>query len=143
MRGMDERAGSLFSYVDLEIRISPKHRLRVIRAIVTDALSTRDADFDGLYSRIGRPSIAPEQLLRAMLLQLFYAIRSERLLVERLNFDLSFRWLVGLGIDDQVWDASTFSKNRDRLLDGDVAVVLLAAILDQPQVKRLSAAPLD
>ena len=118
MRGTDERAGSLFSYVDLESRIPPKHPLRAIRAIVNEALSTLDADFAGLYSRIGRPSIPPEQLLRAMLLQLFYAIRSERLLVERLDFDLSFRWFVGLGIDDSVWDASTFSKNRDRLLDG-------------------------
>ena len=137
MRGADERAGSLFSYVDLESRIPPKHPLRAIRTIVNEALSTLDADFAGLYSRIGRPSIPPEQLLRAMLLQLFYAIRSERLLVERLDFDLSFRWFVGPGIDDHVWDASTFSKNRDRLLDGDVAVSLLAAILDRPQVKRL------
>lgn len=103
-------SGSLFSYVDLESRIPPKHPLR---------------------------AIPPEQLLQGMLLQLIYAIRSERLLVERLDFDLSFRWFVGLGIDDRVWDASTFSKNRDRLLDGDVAVSLLAAILERPQVKRL------
>lgn len=116
---------------------APKHPLRAIRAIMNEALSTLDTDFAGLYSRIGRPPIPPEQLLLAMLLQLIYAIRSERLLVERLDFDLSFRWFVGLGVDDRVWDASTFSKNRDRLLDGDVAVALLAAILDQPRVNRL------
>lgn len=137
MRGADEKAGSLFSYVDLESRIPPRHPLRAIRAIVNEALATLDADFAGLYSRIGRPSIPPEQLLRAMLLQVFYAIRSERLLIERLDFDLSFRWFVGLGIDDPVWDASSFSKNRDRLLDGDVAIGFLAAILERPQVKRL------
>lgn len=137
MRGTDERARSLFSYVDLESRIPPRHPLRGIRTIVNEARATLDADFAGLYARIGRPSIPPEQLLRAMLLQLFYAIRSERLLVERLDFDLSFRWFVGFGIDDRVWDASTFSKNRDRLLDGEVAVAVLAAILDQPRVKRL------
>ena len=109
MRGAYERAGSLSSYADLESRIPPKHPLRAIRAIVNEALSALDDDFAGLYSRIGRPSIPPEQLLRAMLLQLFYAIRSERLLVERLDFALSFRWFVGLGIDDRVWGASTFS----------------------------------
>ena len=97
MRGTDERAGSLFSYVDLERRIPSKHPLRVIRAIVNEALSTLDADFAGLYARIGRPSIPPEQLLRAMLLQLIYAIRSERLLVERLDFDLSFQGGSGSG----------------------------------------------
>ena len=94
-------------------------------------------EFSALYSSTGRPSIPPEKLLRAMLLQAFYSIRSERLLMERLNFDLLFRWFVGLGIDDSVWDHSTFSKNRDRLLDGDVAAKFLAAVLAQPRVKRL------
>ena len=137
MRGSDKKSGTLFSYVDLESRIPAKHPLRTIRAIVNEALAALDGDFGDLYSDIGRPSIPPEHLLRAMLLQIFYAIRSERLLVERLDFDLSFRWFVGLGLDDSVWDASTFSKNRDRLLDGDVAFAFLAAILDRPQVKRL------
>lgn len=104
---------------------------------MNDALAALDGDFGEFYSEIGRPSIPPEHLLRAMLLQIFYALRCERLLVERLDFDLSFRWFVGLGIDDRVWDASTFSKKRDRLLDGDVAMRFLAAILDRAQVKRL------
>src|SRR4029453_11473495 len=89
------------------------------------------------YARIGRPSIPPEQLLRALLLQAFYSIRSERQLMERLDFDLLFRWFAGLGIDDQVWDHSTFSKNRDRLLAGDIAAEFLARVLDQPRVRRL------
>ncbi|OYZ83140.1 MAG: IS5/IS1182 family transposase, partial [Rhizobiales bacterium 24-66-13] len=137
MRGSTEKSGTLFSYVDLESRIPEKHPLRTIRTIVNEALTALDGDFGELYSEIGRPSIPPEHLLRAMLLQIFYALRSERLLVERLDFDLSFRWFVGLGIDDRVWDASTFSKNRDRLLDGDIAMRFLAAILDRPKVKRL------
>ena len=93
-----------------------------------------------MYSGLGRPSIAPEKLLRAMLLQAFYSIRSERQLMERLEFDLLFRWFVGLGIDDVVWDHSTFSKNRDRLLDGDVAARFLAVVLAQP---RVEAAPIE
>ncbi len=137
MRSSAEKSGTLFSYVDLESRIPEKHPLRTIRAIVNEALAALDGDFGELYSEIGRPSIPPDHLLRAMLLQIFYALRSERLLVEPLDFDLSFRWFVGLGIDDRVWDASTFSKNRDRLLDGDVAMRFLAAILDRPKVKRL------
>lgn len=112
MRGADKRAGSLFRYVDLESRIPPKHSLRAIRAIVNEALSTLDADFAGLFSRIGRPSIPPEKKLRAMLLQLLYGIRSEQLLIERLDFDLSFRWFVGLGIDDTVWDADLLKEPR-------------------------------
>jgi transposase len=137
MRGLDVRSGTLFSYVDLERRVPARHPLRAIRDIVNEALAALHGEFGALYAVVGRPSIPPEQLLRAMLLQVFYALRSERLLMERLDFDLSFRWFVGLGIDDVVWDASTFSKNRDRLLDGDVAVRFLAAILAQPRVKRL------
>src|SRR6188474_1815615 len=137
MRGSDERTGSLFSYVDLEARVRGDHPLRTIRAIVNAALSDLSGDFTALYTDFGRPSIAPEKLLRAMLLQAFYGIRSERQLMERLEFDLLFRWFVGLGIDDPVWNHSTFSKNRDRLLAGDVAAEFLAQILDQPQVRRL------
>jgi len=137
MRGMDERSGSLFSYVDLEGRIPDSHPLRAIRPIVNEALADLTGMFEALYSAFGRPSIPPEQLLRAMLLQAFFSIRSERQLMERLNFDLSFRWFVGLGIDDVVWDHSTFSKNRDRLLDGNVAACFLCAVLERPQVKRL------
>jgi transposase len=137
MRGLDERTGSLFSYVDLEARIRTDHPLRPIRAIVNDALAALEGAFAPLYAQVGRPSIPPEKLLRAMLLQAFYSIRSERQLMERLDTDLLFRWFVGLGIDDLVWDHSTFSKNRDRLLEGDIAAKFLSAVLAQPRVKRL------
>lgn len=137
MRGSDERAGSLFSYVDLEARVPKGHPLRAIREIVNAGLADLNAAFEPLYSRQGRPSIAPEKLLRASLLQAFYSIRSERQLMERLEFDLLFRWFVGLGIDDCVWDHSVFSKNRDRLLEGDIAAGFLAAVLKQPKVARL------
>jgi transposase len=137
MRGGDERSGSLFSYVDLEARVGKDHPLRSIRGIVNEALAALSGEFSALYSRVGRPSIPPEKLLRAMLLQAFYSIRSERQLMERLEFDLLFRWFVGIGVDDAVWDHSTFSKNRDRLLEGDLAAKLLSAVLAQPRVKRL------
>ena len=137
MRGLDERSGSLFSYVDLEARVRKDHPLRPIRGLVDEALAAMAGELSAMYSGLGRPSIAPEKLLRAMLLQAFYSIRSERQLMERLEFDLLFRWFVGLGIDDAVWDHSTFSKNRDRLLAGDVAARLLASVLAQPRVKRL------
>jgi transposase len=137
MRGEDERSGELFSYVDLEARVRRDHPLRVIRVIVNEALAALEGDFAGLYSPIGRPSIPPEKLLRAMLLQAFYSIRSERLLMERLEYDLLFRWFVGIGIDDAAWDHSVFSKNRDRLLEGDIAAKFLAAVLAQRRVKKL------
>jgi transposase len=137
MRGGDERSGSLFSYVDLEARVGTDHPLRTIRCIVNEALAALSGEFSALYARMGRPSIPPEKLLRAMLLQAFYTIRSERQLIERLEFDLLFRWFVGIGVDDVVWDHSTFSKNRDRLLEGDVAAKLLNAVLAQPRVRRL------
>jgi transposase len=137
MRGGDERSGSLFSYVDLEARVGKDHPLRTIRCIVNEALAALSGEFSALYARMGRPSIPPEKLLRAMLLQAFYSIRSERQLMERLEFDLLFRWFVGMGVDDAAWDHSTFSKNRDRLLEGDVAARFLNAVLSQPRVKRL------
>jgi transposase len=137
MRGTDEHSGSLFSYVDLEARVPKGHPLRRIREIVNRALSDLSADFEGMYAPLGRPSIPPEKLLRASLLQAFYSIRSERQLMERLEFDLLFRWFVGLGIDDAVWDHSVFSKNRDRLLEGEIAAKFLAAILTQPKIRQL------
>ena len=137
MRGSDDRAGSLFSYVDLEARVPSSHPLRLIRAIVNEALEALSSNFSKLYSRMGRPSIPPERLLRALLLQAFYSIRSERQLVERIEFDLLFRWFVGLGIDDPVWDATSFTHNRDRLLAGEIAHNFLAAILAHPKVARL------
>lgn len=138
MRGSDERCGSLFSYVDLEARVRRDHPLRPIREIANAALAGLNEDFAALYPpRLGRPSIAPERLLRAMLLQAFYGIRSERQLMERMEFDLLFRWFVGLGVDDPAWDHSSFTKNRDRLLKGEIAGKFLRAILAEPRVKRL------
>ena len=137
MRGGDDRTGELFSYVDLEARVRREHPLRAIRVIVNEALSALERDFAALYSPIGRPSIPPEKLLRAMLLQAFYSIRSERLLMERLEYDLLFRWFVGIGVDDTAWDHSVFSKNRDRLLEGNIAAKFLNAVLARPKVKKL------
>src|SRR5947207_749967 len=137
MRGCDHQSGSLFSYVDLEKRIRPDHPLRTIRRLVDDALASLDRAFTDLYAALGRPSIPPERLLRAMLLQAFYSIRSERQLMERLDYDLLFRWFVGLGIDDPVWDATVFTKNRDRLLNTAIAQGFLAALLALPRVKTL------
>jgi transposase len=127
----------LFSYIDLEWRVPGDHPLRAIRVMVNAALAELNAEFAAMYAPIGRPSIPPEKLLRSSLLQAFYTIRSERQLMERLNFDLLFRWFVGLGIDDEVWDHSVFSKNRDRLLEAEISAKFLAAILTQPEVKRL------
>ena len=138
MRGSDERTGSLFSYVDLEARVRRDHPLRLIRQIANAALLDLSEDFAALYPpRLGRPSVPPERLLRAMLLQAFYCIRSERQLMERMEFDLLFRWFVGLGVDDAAWDHSSFTTNRDRLLAGEVAAKFLRAVLAQPRVKRL------
>src|SRR5216684_1270981 len=138
MRGSDEQTGSLFSYVDLEARVRRDHPLRPIREIANAALADLSEDFAALYpAKLGRPSIPPERLLRAMLLQAFYGIRSERQLMERMEFDLLFRWFVGLGVDDPAWDHSSFSKNRDRLLEGEIAAKFLAAVMAQQKVKRL------
>jgi transposase len=136
MRGSDQTSGSLFSYVDLESRVPAKHPLRVIKALADDVLVSLDAEFERLYEGTGRQSIAPERLLRASLLQAFYSVRSERQLMEQIDYNLLFRWFVGLGIDDPVWDHSTFSKNRDRLLDADVAAKFLEAVLRHPKVKQ-------
>jgi transposase len=137
MRGSDAVPGALFSYVDLEARVPQDHPLRVIRRVVNDALGNLDAEFGRLYSAIGRPSIAPEKLIRGSLLQGFYTIRSERQLMEQLDYNLMFRWFVGLGVDDPIWDHSVYSKNRDRLLEADIARKLLAAILAHPEVAPL------
>jgi transposase len=137
MRGLDLVSGSLFSYVDLDERIPVHHPLRKIRQIVNDALSSMDADFDRLYAGEGRPSIPPERLLRASLIQILYSIRSERQLMEQMGYNLLFRWFVGLGIDDPTWVPTVFSKNRDRLLTAEVARTFLAAILAHRKVAPL------
>jgi transposase len=137
MRGSDDQNEALFSYVNLEDRVPARHPLRVIRQIVNAALARLDAAFAGLYAAEGRPSIPPERLLRAVLIQILFSIRSERQLMEQMQYNLLFRWFVGLGIDDPVWVPTVFTKNRDRLLTTDIARQLLAAILADEAVKPL------
>jgi transposase len=127
----------MFSYVSCEARVPADHPLRAIRAIVGAALEELSPRFETLYAKAGRPSIAPEKLLRALLLQAFYTIRSERQLIEQLDYNLLFRWFVGLSMDAAVWDVTVFTKNRERLLAGDVAAQFLAAVLSQPRVRVL------
>ncbi len=137
MRGDDRRQGHLWSYLSPEARVPQDHPLRPIRAMVDRALAELDPVFRRLYSKIGRPSIAPELLLRALVLQILYSVRSERLLMEHLDADLRFRWFVGLSADDPVWDVSVFTKNRDRLLRGEVAQRFFAAVVGQAQAADL------
>ena len=137
MRGSDERTGELFSYVDIEERVPKDHPLRLIRRIVNDVLAALDGEFAELYAEDGRPSIAPERLLRALLLQAFYTIRSERQLMEQLQYNLLYRWFVGLGVDDPVWVPTVFSKNRDRLLGAEVARKFLAELLTHKEVRAV------
>jgi transposase/IS5 family transposase len=137
MRGQDGQTGSMFSYVDLEERIPAGHPLRKIREFVNAALAALDVELAKLYSVDGRPSIAPERLLRAALIQILFSIRSERQLMEQMQYNLLFRWFVGLGIDDAVWVPTVFSKNRDRLLNTDIARKFLAAILAHKDVAPL------
>ena len=131
MRGDDEQTSHMFSYVSPEQRVPAEHPLRAIRALTDEALRSLSRRFAGLYSQTGRPSIPPEQLLRAWLLQVLYTVRSERLLMEELNYNLLFRWFVGLNLDDPVWHPTTFTKNRDRLLAGDVAAAFFDAVAAQ------------
>lgn len=137
MRGADERSEGIFSYVRLEQRVPADHPLRAIRDLVDAALKDLSREFGRLYSRDGRPSIPPERLLRALLLQAFYTVRSERQLMEQLDYNLLFRWFVGLSMDDAVWNPTVFCKNRDRLLDGDIAAKFFVAVLNLPQVRGL------
>jgi transposase len=137
MRGSDQRTEGLFSYVSCEQRVPADHPLRAILPMVDAALTALSGEFQKLYALNGRPSIPPERLLRALLLQAFYSVRSERQLMEQLDYNLLFRWFVGLGLDDAVWDVTVFTKNRDRLLEGEIAAKFLRAVLDQPKVKAL------
>jgi transposase len=137
MRGSDEQPGSMFSYVSLEERVPQDHPLRAIRRITDRALERLSPRFGTLYINFGRPSIPPEKLLRALLLQALYTIRSERQLMEQLDYNLLFRWFVGLGMDDPVWVPTTFTKNRDRLLDGDIAQAFFEAVLIHADSERL------
>ena len=137
MRGPDRRTEGLFSYVSCESRVPAEHPLRSILPITDAALAALNGEFQQLYALNGRPSIPPEKLLRALLLQAFYSVRSERQLMEQLDYNLLFRWFVGLGVDDPVWDVTVFTKNRDRLLEGAIAAKFLRAVLARPKVKAL------
>jgi transposase len=131
MRGTDQPQSTMFSYVSPEARIPHDHPLRATREMANRALRRMDRQFRSLYSRTGRPSIPPEQLLRALLLQVLYTVRSERLLMEQLEYNLLFRWFVGLGMDDRVWDVTVFTKNRERLLQGEIAESFFQAVLEE------------
>jgi transposase len=136
MRGWDAKSDALFSYVSCEARVPKDHPLRPIRRIVDEALAALSPEFEQLYAKFGRPSIPPERLLRALLLQV-YSVRSELQLMEQLDYNLLFRWFVGMSLDAGVWDASVFTKNRERLIEGDIARKFMAAVLDQEAVKVL------
>ena len=137
MRGPDEQTQHMFSYLSPEQRVPADHPLRTVRALTDDALRSMSRQFERLYSTMGRPSIPPEQLLRALLLQVLYTVRSERLLMEELDYNLLFRWFVGLNMDDAVWHPTTFTKNRDRLLAGEVAAAFFDAIGRQARAAGL------
>src|SRR5438309_11502881 len=137
MRGTDTQQSSMFSYLSPEERVPASHPLRPIRLMVDDALKALSPSFSRLYSSFGRPSIAPEKLLRALLLQVLYTVRSERMLMEQLEYNLLFRWFVGLNMDDAIWDVTVFTKNRQRLLDGDIADAFFAAVLKQARQRSL------
>src|ERR671927_573730 len=135
MRGRDTIQADIFSYISPEQRVPKDHPLRPIRILVNEALHALSREFGRMYSDIGRPSIAPEKLLRALLLQILYTVRSERMLMEQLNYNLLFRWFVGLNMDEAVWDVTVFTKNRDRLLKADVARKFFELVVQQ--AKRL------
>ena len=137
MRGGFLDQGGLFSYISPEARVPPHHPLRKIRELVREVLGELNRSLGKLYASEGRPSIPPEQLLSALLLQVFYGIRSERQLMEQLDYNLLYRWFVGLSPDDRVWDPTTFTKNRDRLQNGEVFTKFMTRLLNHPQVKPL------
>jgi transposase len=137
MRGHDEQQEGIFSYISPEKRVPPDHPLRGLRGMVDQALKEMSPQFGALYSRCGRPSIAPEKLLRALLLQVFYSVRSERLLIEQLGYNLLFRWFVGLSMDDEVWNVTVFTKNRERLLAGEIADEFFMQVVKQARAAGL------
>ena len=137
MRGADHQQSGMFSYISAERRVPEDHPLRAIRTMVDTALRNMGPQFDVMYAKVGRPSIAPEKLLRALLLQVLYTVRSERMLMEQLNYNLLFRWFVGMNSDDPVWDVTVFTKNRERLLDAGVANTLFAEVLAQARSHAL------
>ena len=139
MRGTDHQQSQVFSYLSPETRVRKDHPLRAIRTMVDEVLQALSRQFDRMYASEGRPSIAPEKLLRAQLLQMLYSIRSERLLMEEIDYSILFRWFVGLNLDEEVWDATTFTKNRDRLLEAEVAKLFLAEVVEQARARGLAS----
>jgi transposase len=139
MRGTDYQQADMYSYLSPEMRVRPDHPLRAIRAMSDKALSQMSARFDEMYAKTGRPSIPPEKLLRAQLIQMLYTVRSERLLMEEIDYSVLFRWFVGMNLDEPVWDVTVFTKNRNRLLEGDVAREFLSEVLNQAREKNLTS----
>jgi transposase len=139
MRGQDRQQSSMFSYLSPEQRVRKDHPLRTIRAMADQALVNMSERFDAMYAKTGRPSIPPEKLLRAQLIQMLYSVRSERLLMEEIDYSVLFRWFVGMNLDEPVWDVTVFTKNRDRLLDGDVAREFLIEVVSQARDKNLTS----
>lgn len=137
MRGTEQAQGAMFSYISAEQRVPQDHPLRPIRAIIDEVLIRLSPEFDRMYAATGRPSIAPEKLLRALVLQALYTVRSERMLMEQLDYNLLFRWFVGLQMDDPIWDVTVFTKNRERLLEADVARLFLNAVVEQAEQMKL------
>src|SRR5258706_8427563 len=137
MRGQDKQQADMFSYLSPEVRVRKDHPLRAIRAMADLALWNMSARFDAMYAKTGRPSIPPEKLLRAQLIQMLYSVRSERLLMEEIDYSVLYRWFVGMNLDESVWDVTVFTKNRDRLLDGDVPREFLCQAVKQAQEKDL------
>jgi transposase len=139
MRGQDKQQADMFSYLSPEARVRKDHPLRAIRAMADQALESMSRRFDRMYAKTGRPSIPPEKLLRAQLIQMLYSVRSERLLMEEIDYSVLFRWFVGMNLDEAVWDVTVFTKNRDRLLDGDVAREFLCEVVSQAREKNLTS----
>jgi transposase len=139
MRGIDHQQGHVFSYLSSEERVRKDHPPRAVRAMTDEILREMSPVFDSMYARRGRPSIPPEKLLRAQLLQMLYSVRSERLLMEEIDYSMLYRWFVGLNLDEEVWDATSFTKNRDRLLEADVAKEFLKCVVEQARNKGLTS----
>jgi transposase len=139
MRGTDHQQADMYSYLSPEMRVRADHPLRAIRSMADEALANMSERFDGMYAKTGRPSIPPEKLLRAQLIQMLYSVRSERLLMEEIDYSMLFRWFVGMNLDEPVWDVTVFTKNRDRLLEGDVAREFLCEVVEQARKKNLTS----
>jgi transposase len=139
MRGTDHQQADMYSYLSPEMRVRADHPLRAIRSMADEALANMSERFDGMYAKTGRPSIPPEKLLRAQLIQMLYSVRSERLLMEEIDYSMLFRWFVGMNLDESVWDVTVFTKNRDRLLEGDVAREFLCEVVEQARKKNLTS----